>query len=713
VYHQNHVSKGIDKMNKVFKWLLILFAGFAIAVLALVLILPRVFDPNEQKDKLQAAVSEATGRSFEIQGEIEWSLFPNLGFSAGPMVLGNAKGFQSDYLARIGEANISGKVEVGEVVISDLRLELEVNADGANNWDGLTDNAAASGGGSGSAGSGDPESLRVEGLTLEGRLRYRDQQQGLDLTVDDISLRSSALEAGQPLSIDLEMLVTSELLPGPMAVETAVQFADPLATEVKTVQVQHLAVNGAVGEEGLPLVLEVSEAFDFDLETGSATIDPWVLTVGPAVMRGNVRMAGSGSELSGRIDVASFDARELLRGMTGSLPQFSNPQSLAQVAFAGNWRLSGDAASITGLQAQLDGSKITGQIDLNNLALLEGDAQLEIDEIDLDQYMAASAETEQEAAGNAGDPIVLPKSKLNAELKIGRVRVAGLTADNVSFNLESEGGGFKLFPVQAELYQGQMNGGIQLRKGANGALEVRNSLKGVNAAPLLADLSGSSLMSGIGNLAVDVSFAQPFAANPWRSANGRLEFRFKDGAIHGVDVMGIMRQAAQLLGRAPQQARGDEPSTDFSSMVISAVIENGVMTTPKMVLSSPFLRVTGKGSINLANQTLDYVIEPMLLGTPEGQADLGLDKLKGIAIPVTLGGHLDEPQWTIDPAKLLLASQREKLGEPAAKLLEAISGEGNNDSGDETDLGKNLLDSLLNEAAKRDKKKKDSKPDSR
>ena len=439
-------------------------------------------------------------------------------------------------------------------------------------------------------------------------------------------------------------------------------------------------------------------------------IEQWKLTAGPAEMRGSLNLAADQqgeSILSGRLDVAPFDARMLLAAINGSAPQLANPDSLSRVAAGANWKIAGDSARLSELLIKLDDSKIDGDFDFESIANLTGNARLNIDQIDLDQYMAAAADEQSEAAPGDAGGLSIPKSKLTAKLKIGQLQLAGVKAENVSFSFKSGGKGFRLFPVKADFYQGQMKGSLNMRKGINGELVIRNNLKGINAAPLLADLLGQSLISGTGNLVADLTIAEPFAPNPMSSANGKLEFRFKDGAVHGVDVLGLLRQAAQLLGRGSDEFMNQDPATDFSSLIISAVIENGVLSTPKMALKSPYLRITGDGTINLNDSSLDYTIEPVLVSTPAGQGGGGLEKLEGISIPVMLSGTLDQPEWRIDPTQLLLASQRGQLGESATQLLESISGDG---KGKEVS-GSDLFGALLNEAAKRDEKKKSAKPD--
>ncbi|MGA9469198.1 MAG: AsmA family protein, partial [Candidatus Macondimonas sp.] len=60
---------------------------------ALALILPRVLDPNAYRDDLVRVVSERTGRTLTLDGQLGLSVFPWLGLELNGVTLSNAPGF--------------------------------------------------------------------------------------------------------------------------------------------------------------------------------------------------------------------------------------------------------------------------------------------------------------------------------------------------------------------------------------------------------------------------------------------------------------------------------------------------------------------------------------------------------------------------------------------------------------------------------------------
>ena len=103
---------------------------------------PFIMNPNDFKHEIESTVKELTGRTFIIDGDIELSLFPWIGFSTQKITLGNAKGFKAPYFAQIKQSQLkirvipflSKKLEVSEIVIKGLVLHLAKNKHGKTNW---------------------------------------------------------------------------------------------------------------------------------------------------------------------------------------------------------------------------------------------------------------------------------------------------------------------------------------------------------------------------------------------------------------------------------------------------------------------------------------------------------------------------------------------------------------------------------------------------
>ena len=83
---------------------------------------------------------------------------------------------------------------------------------------------------------------------------------------------------------------------------------------------------------------------------------------------------------------------------------------------------------------------------------------------------------------------------------------------------------------------------------------------------------------------------------------------------------------------------------------------NGIFTNNDLVANIPFIRMTGRGSVNLADATVDYRLNARVLERPEfaeGSSDAELDEFTEAVIPLRITGPLDSPSVVPDIEDML------------------------------------------------------------
>lgn len=131
-----------------------LLAG-VLALVALVVVaggvFVSVFDVNDYKAEISDQVGGAIGREFNIGGDIELSLWPDIGLAVGGVEMPDARGFGKRPFLEVEEARatvrllplLSGEVQVAGVALKGAHLKLVQNRNGANNWDDLAGQSRA------------------------------------------------------------------------------------------------------------------------------------------------------------------------------------------------------------------------------------------------------------------------------------------------------------------------------------------------------------------------------------------------------------------------------------------------------------------------------------------------------------------------------------------------------------------------------------------
>jgi AsmA protein len=83
-----------------------------------------------------------------------------------------------------------------------------------------------------------------------------------------------------------------------------------------------------------------------------------------------------------------------------------------------------------------------------------------------------------------------------------------------------------------------------------------------------------------------------------------------------------------------------------------------VLHNNDLLATSSYLRITGRGAVDLGDERFNYRFEPMFVKPPQGRA---IKELENVPIPVRLTGTFDHPKWTVDLGDVLKGVGRHEL----------------------------------------------------
>ncbi|RZI83667.1 MAG: AsmA family protein [Rubrivivax sp.] len=180
-------------------------------------------------------------------------------------------------------------------------------------------------------------------------------------------------------------------------------------------------------------------------------------------------------------------------------------------------------------------------------------------------------------------------------------------------------------------------------------LGLQAQAEGINVLAMLKDVAGRDMLEGTGQVKLDVQTGGARVSQLVAGLNGSAAMQLRDGSVKGINLAKSLREfKAQLSGQsdAVQKAAQSE-KTDFTEMTATFQIKNGVAHNEDLAAKSPFLRVGGKGDINLVARRLDYTVSATVTGTVKGQDGASANALNGVTVPVKLSGPFDAPDWKI------------------------------------------------------------------
>jgi AsmA protein len=513
-----------------------------------------------------------------------------------------------------------------------------------------------------------------------------------------LSLTTGAVEPGEPFELELQFQFTASqpVMTGRIALQGLIGIAPSL----QAVDIRDAALDLDLQGDTLPggrLQLALYSDVVLDLEGQTLVLPNLVLEALGLKVTGEVAgtaITGADPRFSGTLAVAEFVPRDVIQALGQPAPETTDSTVLGKADATLQWRASTTAAAITALQLRLDDTTLTGKAGITDFATQAITFALQADAIDLDRYLPPPAESDAPVAGTpaaaaAGGAGALPVDtlrslNLDGTLKLGRLKAYNLRSTDIEVRVLAKDGLLRVHPAGAQLYDGRYTGDISLdARRDTPRISLNESITGVQAGPLLKDLTGDAKLLGTADLQARLTGTGATPEQIRETLNGTAGFSFTNGAVKGVNIAALIRNAqAKLQGQPPPAS--DEPNqTDFAEMKGTAKVTDGLVRNDDLSLQSPLLRISGQGQVSLPKETIDYLLTTKIVGSLEGQGGKALSELKGVAIPVHIGGTFSKPTYMPDLAAALGGVAQEKakkkIEKKAKKLLKDKLGNGASD----------------------------------
>ncbi|GMQ87644.1 MAG: AsmA family protein [Gammaproteobacteria bacterium] len=688
-------------MGKLLRLVVFALGGLVLLLVAAAIILPLVVDPNDFKDEIAAAVESKTGRTLSMEGDIGLSVFPWLGLDVGPVSLSNAPGFSGQPFASIDAVQVrikllpllSKELEMDTVVLRGLKVSLETDKNGRTNWSDLA-GAAESVEESPEAA---PESASAAEVTLAGLaiggveisdagVIWDDQQAGVRYEIEGLSLRTGAIEPGEAVPVELELALDSKQpgISGPVAFAATVA----LSGDGQTIQLSDAKLKTDLAGDGLPggrLQSDLGFNATLDLKAQTLAVSGLLLKALGVQLEGELKGTSVLDEpnFSGEIRIREFVPRELMQALDLPPLEVSDATVLGKADAFLQLKAGTDSISLTDIRFRLDDSTLKGHLSVTNFARPAIRFGLQLDRIDVDRYLPPGNDappvppTAAAAAGAQMIPVdTLRALDVEGKLTVGQLKAAGLRSSDISMKLVAKSGVVRVYPAKASMYEGKYQGDIKLDvRGKQPKIFMDERLSGLQVGPLLKDLTGDETLSGKTQAGAKLTATGQTPEEFTKTLNGKVDFKFTDGAVKGFNLAAMIRKAQAKLNGKPMPPDTGPNQTDFSSLTGTASITNGVVRNRDLLAMSPLLRVQGTGDIDLSRESLDYLVTAKVVGSLEGQGGKGLVDLKGIEIPVQLSGTFTNLKYKIKLDRVLKEKTEKKIKKKLNKELEKKFGD--------------------------------------
>ena len=613
------------------------------------------------------------------------------------------------------------QVEIGTVAIDGLQANLLGRKDGSNNWSFASTAPDAEAGPAQSSSTG-VTGLNVAGISIsDASLSYSDEADGSRYRVAELQLTTGPVRDTEPFDLSASFRLTDLADNSGAAVQLKARTTVGVAEDVTTISLAGLDVelkgNGLAGLETLSgrvqaPAIEIRLAAETLVSASGLTADlqltgpdvpggsgPLAITLTSlryavdegagtvAALSGKTVLAGvaldldgagnfgASNALRGTLRFPAFSPRDVLPKLQQKVPDTADPEVLKKLSGSASWFLRNKEAGLENLALVLDDTQVTGSLARELLpdgskATPRTRFDLTLDALNADRYLAPDAPPgpkpesgeSPQAAPTAIPADTLRTLNLEGRARIGRLTINKLHLADVDVTTSAGAGRVRLEPLAASLYGGTFRGAVRLdATGPKTRVALDQAFSNVNFGPLLTDLAELRNITGTMNLKLDGVAVGTTDDELLENLYGNLTFSLANGVYQGLDVWYEIRRARALLRRTAPPARRGPEETPIRSLDLAGKLSDGELRTERFTAEIPFLRVSGKATVNLPKSTLDSDLTALVFEKPVFGDDTSLEELLNVRIPLTVSGRVASPKVGVDLSKMVQGALQETL----------------------------------------------------
>lgn len=614
-------------MKKIVK----ILGGIFAVLLLLAAAVPYFLSFDSLKPKIIAAINEQTGKHVEINGGVGFSLLPIAGITVDDVAVFSSAadaGKKEAAIASLKSFSLNvdlmrlishGEFQILSCTITEPTLALHVDKKGNKNWELVAKPASKetqSDASSAQAAQGltfSLHSLKVENANIS----FNDEQAGSTWNVQGLNLSLTTPSDNVPSELKADTTINGEKLSLAMTIST------------------------------LSSLLE-SNSYDVDMTLKSDLVG--------AAFKGRA----NGISLKGNMKLDIPSAKTLAAWAS---PQAEPIGVATKLAFAleGAVEISPDFLDLNNASIKLDDNMLAGNLRFtpaHGITPLSLSGQLSTSELNLTPYMPAEAEKKADArdsfslisaaiaqgAASWSDAVIdyepLKQFEGDLMLQFGKISAGKIELGKGTLQTEAKLGNVNLLLMETQMFGGK--GSAELRLTAMGkGFRVISSLKEVQAEQLLTALADYSDLSGTANVDIMLKAQGSSERELLSNLSGDGKIKVLDGALKGYNVAEMVRN----IKGAFKPVHSGTQKTDFAELSGSFVADKGIISNTDLSMKAPFLRLGGKGDVNLPNRTINYRLLPEIVQTSQGQG--GKEKT-GVVVPLIISGSMDAPTITPD-----------------------------------------------------------------
>ncbi|PHX06724.1 AsmA family protein [Vibrio splendidus] len=692
------------------KKLLIFIAVPVFVVVAAILALVLLVNPNQFKPLIVEQAQKHTGLELVIEGDISWQFFPSIGFELGQTELRNPEGFTQPNLFKVDTVGVdvsvtplfSNQLEIGNITLDGAEFYLETLKDGRKNIDALTQASAPQ------------ESEPVAGASSESTPAPQEQSatdaSGWTINLAGVTVSNALFEMDDKQAGSFTKLYDVSLNLSEFAVDTWTTATFAASGENNQ---QKFSANGSAEfklAEGFASYalrnIDLNAKFNdpaTSIESAKIGLNTFefdkVNQLTYAVI-GNAAGLDLDLKGGGELTVDSAISKVTLNKLTldSTFKGDTLPQSPMKVDMLSDLSFDLNKSHLSFVLEKLQANAIAldGKADVTLSEIPKVRFSLHSPNIDLDEFLGLGNTTETAStapSGSAGgstsnsgssapakevepDLSALKTLDVKGDITIDKFKANNAKMQNVKTAFSVNRGIAELTSFTSNLYQGSISATAKLdARKTPATYKAKKKIRGVKVQPLLIDVANNDMLEGTGNIDVNVKGKSLTPTGIKKNLVGTIVINFEDGAVNGINVAQLIRENYAKIKGEKVESTNEAQKTDFSAMKATLKVDKGWVSTNDLSAQSPLLRVTGQGKANFINETVDFLVRTSIVGSLEGQGGKNIDDLKDVTIPIKVTGQWADPKFALVFDDVLKQKAQKEIDRGVNKLTDKIKDE--------------------------------------
>jgi AsmA protein len=612
-------------MGKLFKILMVSFAGIVLLLIGLALMLLSVIDPNRYRAALEQTVGRQSGLQLQIAGDMAWTFRPVFGLSIQDVRLRNPDSPQelatfTTISLRVEPAGLlRSELNIEEFLAEDLHINWIVDSQGQGNWPAPgNDNAPVIV----EPGSAElPMAVNIRQIRVSNaRVSVQNLQSGMSMSLRDINLVSrDANMQNQPFPLTMSL-----------------NLVDDAAASM--------------------LAFSLDTTVSFDRSGGRLFMGDMALSLSPLSLSGDLIFENLNTNPVWQANLRSntFPLPHLLANFFATDENTLPPPNQQQLTIH-QLIANGDTNGLRLESLELEpGGQPGARVSLNADVLYATDNglprigyQLSSAAFDLDAWLPSPAAEPVEASSASAADIELPIELLNrlnvqGAHSIDLLNVAGLQFSPMQFSLSLENGLFNLDSRATGFYGGNLELALRLNSRNRPAqLAITSELNNVDTTSLGADIPLLNFLTG----RFDLNTTHIMSGNSVNalldSITGSSRILVSESSVN-ITILKQVFSAISVLSPSGDMTSAWPDVVPINRTEAVLNFSNGLSSGQAFALRMDNIDIAGTGGINRQEGRFDYQLGFTVLGEPAIQSIRINENYRDIAWPIRCDAAFSE-----------------------------------------------------------------------